>query len=84
MSCEWFIEPEPPCPCCKRGFGPVRIGVSAIGWVFSFDSNDAIGLVDEASWRAHLADKVIVDEYGKRHTPSEFFAFVDQKRDGRR
>lgn len=85
MSCEWFIQPEPPeCAACGRAFEQVRIGVSAIGWAFSFDQRPDLGATDKASWLAYLADKIIVDEYGTTHTPAEFAAFVERKEGLRR
>lgn len=85
MSCVWFIRTDPPaCPTCERPFDQVRIGVSAIGWRFSFDERPDLGLTTKAEWLAYLADKRIVDEYGKEHTPAEFAAFVERKEDLRR
>ncbi len=83
MSCEWFIKPPPPCECCKRHFRPKRIGVSAIGWAFGFDLTPGgePGTMD--SWRPHLADAVIEDEYGREYTAVEFEEFVRSKETGK-
>ncbi len=84
MSTEYFIQAAPPCECCKRGYDPVRIGISAVGWEFGFDRNDDLGAHDLETWRPHLVGAIIVDEYGGHHSPEEFFAFVERKRGLRR
>jgi hypothetical protein len=85
MSCEWFIRPEPAsCAACGRDFERVRIGVSAVGWAFSFDARSEIGCWTKDEWLAYLADKAIEDEYGNVKTPAEFAAFVERKEGGRR
>jgi hypothetical protein len=62
----------------------IRIGLSAIGWAFSFDERPEIGCTTKEEWLVYLADKVIVDEYGKTHTVEEFAAFVERKEGLRR
>lgn len=85
MGCEYFVRADPPeCPTCKRPFEQMRIGHSASGWAFGFDHRPDLGLTDKASWLAYLADKRIVDEYDREHTPAEFAAFVEAKEGGRR
>lgn len=81
MSCEWFVKGPPPCESCGREYGPVRIGISAIGWTFGFDP--APGSIARErtmdAWRPALVGETILDEYGKEHTPEEFEAFVARK-----
>lgn len=85
MSCEWFVLAEPAeCPACRRRFEQLRIGLSAIGWAFSFDARPDLGLTSKAEWLAFLADKRIVDEYDKEHSLADFTAFVEKKEGLRR
>lgn len=84
VSCEWFLQEKPPCEACGRGYDPVRIGVSAIGWAFSFDPDPDNGLRTLAGWRDQLAGGTIVDEYGKVHTLESFEQFVAGKAHQRR
>lgn len=54
------------CECCKRYDEEYHIGKSSYGWAFSFRGYRAERLVSWQQWKAFLADKVIMDEYGER------------------
>lgn len=85
MTTAYFIQPQPPsCETCGRDFERTRIGISAVGWAFSFDEWPAKHLFSKDEWLAYLADKVIEDEYGKVHALADFAALVESKEGHRR
>lgn len=75
------VETTDPCPTC--GHAPrqerLHIGKSAMGWKFLFMAHPKKGLTSKTEWLAFLADKTIVDEYGREKTYQEFVLFVTNK-----
>jgi hypothetical protein len=81
MGTNYYVMPEA-CGHCGRGGEPIHIGKSSIGWQFLFaplDLGDGNGCYSWREWRAYLADKQIVDEYGRSHTLAEFADLVESK-----
>lgn len=81
MGTNYYAVSEP-CGHCGRGGDRVHIGKSSIGWQFLFaplDMEEGKGCHSWREWRAYLADKQIVDEYGRSHTLAEFADLVESK-----
>lgn len=76
MGTNYYVR-ENHCKCCKRYDETYHIGKSSWGWAFSFRGYSDENLTSWAAWKAFLADKVIVDEYGETIDYSEFCTMVE-------
>jgi hypothetical protein len=74
MGTNYYIEPQEPCPHCKRGYPEVHIGKSSAGWVFSLHVDDELDSWDK--WLEFLEGKVIRNEYGNAIPLANFIKTV--------
>lgn len=86
MGTNYYVKTEtkPACPTCghKEHIEPLHIGKSSGGWQFLFAPYPELGLTSFAAWKVYLADKGIVDEYGRDHTLKALEELVNVKKDG--
>jgi hypothetical protein len=84
----WHVKP---CPTCSHPENKYHIGKSSGGWSFSFQALEAYEspngrpIVSAQNWREVFAETegVIVDEYGDKHSQTEFWELVKHKKDGK-
>lgn len=73
MGTNYYLEPEPPCATCGRGYDRLHIGKSSAGWVFALHVIPEEGINDLIDWIARWLKPgaVIRDEYGTEIAPGE-------------
>ena len=67
MSCNYYLQKEPPCPHCGREYDKLHIGTSSAGWYFALHVIPELGINTLDDWRNlwSAPGAVILDEYGK-------------------
>jgi hypothetical protein len=80
------------CPHCGRSEEKVHIGKSSAGWSFSFRAykaecgtlmHDGVSITTTQDWRDILSGGLIMDEYDREISESDFWMMVYKKRGGR-
>lgn len=74
MGTNYYVRKDR-CVTCGHQEEQTHIGKSSAGWRFCFDPH--FRTADQ--WREHLANREIVDEYGRPATHSEFWEMVEGK-----
>ena len=64
MGTNYYIEAEPPCKECGRGFDEYHIGKSSAGWCFSLHVIPELNIHNLNDWIKFWDGKTIKDEYG--------------------
>ena len=79
MGTNYYIEQDPPCKECGRGWEQYHIGKSSGGWCFSLhvDPDNGINTLEDIKglWKG----KDIVDEYGDRISKKEMFSVITKR-----
>lgn len=81
MGTNYYVNQEC-CPTCGHTPEREHIGKSSVGWKFLFaplERKGAEPITSWKEWRAYLADKPIVDEYGDAVPLSELVCLVEAK-----
>ena len=95
MGTNYYVEPEPPCPHCGRGYGQIHIGKSSGGWCFALhvipaedaefmDGVPDCGIISLADWQHFWEGGRIVDEYGRPYTAEEMLKVITERKWERR
>jgi hypothetical protein len=56
----------------------LHIGKSSTGWCFSLHVTDSIRSLED--WKAKFSEGVILDEYGREHSPEEMLRIITDRR----
>lgn len=81
MGTNYYLEAEPPCPCCGRGYDRKHIGKSSAGWCFALHVYPDEGIRDLRDWQMRwlTSGRDIVDEYGQKVAPKEMFSLITER-----
>lgn len=81
MGTNYYLKKEV-CGHCGRGDGPLHIGKSSMGWVFSLHVDPENGIKDLPDWEPLLRDPKnrIEDEYGKTVTADEMLDVIKNRK----
>lgn len=82
MGTNYYVETKAPCPCCGAGGEQAHIGKSSVEWEFLFQTYPEKGIRTFAGWKAFLAGRKIVDEYGQAVALNDLIALAEKKRGG--
>ena len=84
MGTNFYVENRKCCPTCGKPVDEVHhIGKSSMGWRFTFHGYREHNLNSAKEWLAYLADKQIVDEYGRHWDNTDFVVMIRSQRAGR-
>jgi hypothetical protein len=78
----WYPPGHHKCPTCGQdceSVPPQHIGKSSVGWTFLFQATKEIRSAKQ--WAEKLKTGKILDEYGSRWFPVEFWEMVSKKKD---
>lgn len=85
MGTNFYLESEPPCPCCGRPYAREHIGKNSGGWVFCWQAST---YSNYERWQAALVEAEksnrypVVDEYGTAYTVAEFLECINHPEPG--
>jgi hypothetical protein len=79
MGTNYYVEVQPPCECCGRGYEHKHIGKSSAGWCFSLHVYPDEGINTLEDWKEYLKDKVIKNEYGGIVTLDELLRCITKR-----
>ena len=81
MGTNYYVQPKPACPTCKRSHGVLHIGKSSAGWKFllRIDPDNGISTLDDwvKIWSQEGA--VIRNEYGEDTPPQDMLKTITQR-----
>ncbi len=80
MGTNFYVEEQPPCPHCGRGYEQTHVGKASAGWKFSFNAIERRTL-DEWSEFLRKNDGRIKNEYGESISCDAFLSMVHNRRD---
>ena len=82
MGTNYYLSPDPPCPCCGRSDPTRHIGKSSAGWVFALHVYPEEGIKTLKDWKPLLASGTVRDEYGRVVTLLEMFSIILDRSSG--
>lgn len=78
MGTNYQVTADPTCDNPAH-IETLHIGKSSGGWKFSFHGIPERDLTSWAAWKAFIADKPVIDEYGQTLTLEEFTKVVEER-----
>ena len=79
MGTNYYVQNSCPEACAHCSIEDQHVGKRSMGWRFMFRAHQ--GIASRSEWESLIREPaVVVDEYGQRFTPEEFWALVDQTR----
>lgn len=82
MGTNYYVQRSCPEACAHCSLEDRHIGKRSAGWQFTFRAHQ--GITSRSDWESLIREPaVVVDEYGQKITPEEFWTLVDQTRNGR-
>jgi hypothetical protein len=79
MGTNYYVEAEPSCQTCGRGYEQIHIGKSSAGWVFHLHVYPEDGIHDLADWQQRWKGKTIRDEYGRKVSETEMLDVITKR-----
>ena len=82
MGTNYYVQRSCPEACAHCSLEDQHIGKRSAGWRFTFRAHQ--GITSRSDWESLIREPaVVVSEYGRKVTPDEFWALVDETRKGR-
>ena len=78
MGTDYYLRKKK--PRIVRVYDKLHLGKSSCGWWFNFQEQENIHSFEDVKKLIDSGEYFIIDEYGKKHTPDEFYELVEHKK----